>query len=395
MMMNWTFHSRPPSNEEPADIAWPSCGTRIHPGCGWALAGLAWLLATGWAWAGSWVRPVDLRVLEDPAGGVQVEWTRAQGPPQLAGWHLERREPDGAVVRVTAERVEPGLFDSEATRYRVHDTGTKAQAGDGLTYRLVVVDPELHEWPTAFVAFQVAAQERPPAEPAATPARILTAPKAAAAKSTAGNRIRIVVTNDGLYRLTSAQIAASLQGYDAARVEQAITRTNLALTCGGQPVAWRAAGGGTSLLFFGQAYRDVYTDRNVYWLQIGRGQAMPASNRTTSTVASEGWFWDTARVEQDTVFGSYLPGGVDDDYFVWTAGSLTAPAATWQWTTAVPLTDAHPAVSAGTVTAHLVSIYDGPPELDNRTRIAANGEWIGDQRWAETGACLKRRTPTI
>ncbi len=39
-------------------------------------------------------------------------------------------------------------------------------------------------------------------------------------------------------------------------------------------MAWRAEESGAALLFFGQAYRNIYTDRNVYWLEPGSGLAM-------------------------------------------------------------------------------------------------------------------------
>ena len=323
------------------------------------------------------------RVVVTAEGGVVVEWTRTAGPRQLLGWHVERQLPGGGALRLTAARVEAGLFDSPATVYRFRDAGATARAGDGVAYRLVAVDPELREWPGEFTEQTVlAAEETPAVTPAVTFRRQAAPARLAAAAATVGSRVRIGVTNDGLYRLSAASIAAVLQGYDEAQVAEAILQTNLALSCGGAAVAWRAEAGGAALLFFGQAYRDTYTDRNVYWLEPGTGLAMGSTNRATAAVADDPWFWETVRAERDLYFMPYAPGGTADDYFVWSGQQLTSPSASWAWTTHVALADLHPAVKTGTVTAHLISAYDGAPVLDNRTRLTAAGQLLDDRLWA-------------
>ena len=334
---------------------------------------------------------VSLRVVAAAAGGVDLEWTRNAGPPGGPGWHVERQRPGGGALRVTDERVDAGLFDAPSCVYRFHDASVSARAGDVVSYRLVTVDPELREWPAPFESYVVEAvpEAAPPAR--ATSRMSPEIPSPAVAKSSAGSRVRIVVTNDGLVRLTASQIAAALAGFDEAQVAQAIAQTNLALSCGGAPVAWRGEAAGAALLFFGQAYRDTYTDRNVYWLQPGPGLAMAFSNRATASVAADPWFWETARAEQNLYFMPYAPGGVEDDYFVWTGRQLTAPSASWSWTTNVPLTDLHPGVKTGTVTALLIGAYDGEPAFDNHTRLSSAGQllddrfWAGDERLAQSG----------
>lgn len=99
----------------------------------------------------------SIRVVEDPGGGVTVEWTRNVTPFQLLGWYVDRQLPDGGVLRVTTERVDPGLFDSPASVYRIHDASAGARAGDSVVYRLVSVDPKLREMPAAFASFVVEA----------------------------------------------------------------------------------------------------------------------------------------------------------------------------------------------------------------------------------------------
>ncbi len=343
---------------------------------------LGWMLVV-WAglpevWAQVDVPAVSFRVVESASGGVDVEWTRDAGPPWLLGWHVETQRPDGEVVRLTEERIEAGLFDSPSSVYRFHDADSAAQVGDRVSYRVVRVDPENREWASTFSFVEVETKE------VDLPSMTLEAPpsKAVARQASVGTRVRMAITNEGLYRVTAAQLAAVLQGSTTAQVAQAISQTNFSLTCGGSNVAWRAEVGGAAILFFGQAYRNMYTDRNVYWLDMGPGLAMSSSNRATASVAENPWFWETTRMEKNVNFSEYLPGGVEDDYFVWTGRQLTTPSTNWLWTTNVPVADIHPNVRLGTVTAHLISAWDGAVELDNHTRLSVAGQLIDDRRWA-------------
>ena len=61
----------------------------------------------------------SIRVTENPRGGVALEWMREPGPAPLLGWHVERLQPDGGMVRLNTARVEAGLFDPPATIYRI------------------------------------------------------------------------------------------------------------------------------------------------------------------------------------------------------------------------------------------------------------------------------------
>ena len=349
-------------------------------------------------WAGAWLGACGLvpsgsaamRAVASAEGGVAVEWERAPGPVPVLGWHVERALPGGAALRVTEARVEAGLFDAPSTVYRFRDASAPARVGDSVAYRLVAVDPELREWPSDFFSVVVEAESARIAPPAEERRK-----RAALAKdagpSTVGTRVRIAVTNDGLFWLSAAKIAGVLTGYSEAQVAQAIAQNQFALSCGGEPVAWRAQTGGAGMFFFGQAVRDTYDRRGFYWLDPGPGLAMSNRDGRTAQVAADPWFWDTVRAEDNPFFVPYMPGGIDDDYWVWTGRSVSSPTAVWSWSNAVSLADAHPAVKTGTVTAYLASGYDGTPALDNRTRLLAGGglvsdrQWPGDERLVQSG----------
>lgn len=194
--------------------------------------------------------------------------------------------------------------------------------------------------------------------------------------------LRLVVADSGLYRISASQIADGLTGWAEVQARQAIAQTNFVLSCGGTAVAWRAESGDAALLFFGQAYRDIYTDRNVYWLEPGPGLAMASADQATSEIAIEPWFWESTRVEQNILFRPNLHGGLEDDYFMWFGQQLTAPLTDWLWTCEVPLIDRHPDVREAMVTAYLASGHDGPAAFENRTRLLADGQLLDDRQWS-------------
>jgi hypothetical protein len=325
----------------------------------------------------------SMRVLEQPAGGIAVEWVREPGPAQVLGWHVERQLPDGGPLRLTTDLVEAGIFDSPSTLYRVEEASASARAADTVWVRLIPVDLELREWAAEFVPVTVEPAPAPPPARTVKAALPETAPVARAmASSGVGPQVRITLKEEGLYRLTAAEIASVLEGSNEAQVATAIAQTNLALTCGGDVVAWRGEAGGAALRFVGLAYRNTYTDRNVYWLTAGPGLAMETEDGSTALAAADPWFWETTRAEENVAFQAYLPGDETDDYFVWSGNQVVSPDTSWTWSSPVTLVDQHPAVTSGDVTAYLVSSYDGTPALDNRTRLSVPGQLLADQQWA-------------
>ena len=363
------------------------------PGSAWhrqriCLAGIV-LFSCFWTWTaraeGAAPPVAAIRVLENPTGGVWFEWTRAAGPERMTGWHLERQQPDGRFIRLTETRVDPGLFDPPDSVYRIHDATARVPAGNRITCRLVIVDLELQEWPTADAACEVehaTAEFRSEPGTGSADAFPETA-SPASVRAAQGNRMRIVLKTNGLYRLTAGQIASVFAGYTEQQAAQGIVQTNFVLSCGGTSVAWRAEADGAALLFFGQAYRDMYTDRNVYWLESGPGLAMPIRNGVTSETAVDPWFWETARAEHNDYYRPFLTGAVEDDYFIWSGQLITTPQTSWQWTTNVPLTDLHPVARQGVVTAHLIG--DTEPAYTNHTRLYAGGELLDDRLWPGRG----------
>ena len=85
------------------------------------------------------------------------------------------------------------------------------------------------------------------------------------------DRVRISFIEEGLYRVTAAELAVAT-GWDEAEVVTAIATTNLALSCGGKEVAWLEHEG--AMVFYGERNKSIYAPESVYWVTPGVGRAM-------------------------------------------------------------------------------------------------------------------------
>jgi uncharacterized repeat protein (TIGR01451 family) len=103
------------------------------------------------------------------------------------------------------------------------------------------------------------------------------------------DRLRIQVTDPGLYKVTSADLVKGLRLTEA-RARGLIRAMGLELTSQGKAVAYLPAADGSALYFYGQSIDSVYTTDNVYWLRVGKGTAMkvavtePSATTTSATV---------------------------------------------------------------------------------------------------------------
>lgn len=162
------------------------------------------------------------------------------------------------------------------------------------------------------------------------------------------SQLRILVNAPGLYKLTVTEMADAF-GMKANVIENYLRKGKLALSNGGQPVAYLVAKDNSALYFYGQGLDTVYTDTNVYWLGVGDALLMATRNTTLPKPDSEArTFPSTQRWSKNLsadVLKKFTPllaltGEPDSDYWYWgyvylngttrlmfSSGSLDAPSA--------------------------------------------------------------------
>ncbi len=152
-----------------------------------------------------------------------------------------------------------------------------------------------------------------------------------------GPRVRIEVTEDGLYQVSSIDLArlGLMDGGASPRSLQLWCRGNQVPFTIVRPNAPRVSGietrstdrGRFFLRFYGTAAQSPYTTANVYWITAaGMGGArmgsrdaspLPGQNET------QGWFDETVRREENEGTWDQTPGAPDAEFWFWER--LTAP----------------------------------------------------------------------
>ena len=188
--------------------------------------------------------------------------------------------------------------------------------------------------------------------------------------------LRITVPETGLYQLTYANLLAAGFPLDS---------VNLQLTNRSIPIATLPIGlddgqfeAGDAILFFGEAYEDVYTDQNVYWLTIGSGMEMGNLAETHPSATPATQFATTTYLEENNYYWNTMPDGAGKDHWFW--GNRISPNtdgldSVHYITTTLPTLAASPTV---TLRAQL----EGFTALTHQTRLYLNNTLIDTQSWA-------------
>ena len=209
------------------------------------------------------------------------------------------------------------------------------------------------------------------------------------------SQLRILVNAPGLYKLTVAEIADAF-GVKTNVIENYLRKGKLALSNGGQPVAYAVAKDNSALYFYGQGLDTVYTDANVYWLGVGDALLMTTRNTTLPKPDSVSrTFQFTQRWTKNLsadVLKKFIPwlaltGEPDGDYWYW--GHVYLEPGTSSVTFSSGELDAPGAVNTGLATV-AVELRGGsesttPTSIpDHHVEVSVNGVVVGSGQFNGT-----------
>lgn len=180
--------------------------------------------------------------------------------------------------------------------------------------------------------------------------------------------LRIIISETGLYQLPFADLLTAGFSTD--------DPTNLRLTNRGKSIATLVSD--DALLFFGEAYEDLYTTENVYWLTVGAGIEMGTVNESHPTASVAAHFSNTVHLEENTLYWNTMPSGEGEDHWFW--GERISPNASGL-ESARTFTATLPTVSS-TPTVTLRVQLKGYTTLDHKTRISLNEHLVDEQIWS-------------
>jgi uncharacterized repeat protein (TIGR01451 family) len=194
-------------------------------------------------------------------------------------------------------------------------------------------------------------------------------------------RLRLLLRETGLYRLTYAQLAAAGAPVDA------LDPRTLALSHLGQEAAIQVEGEADgsfdptdAILFYGQAIDSPHTRQNVYWLSWGEAEGLRMAARDARPDGSAPlatYFIATLNLEQDGAYHSQRPSGPDADHWYFPGYIIGSGApASGHYPFELPL------LSTEQVSSTVQVLYRGfSATIAHRCQTRLNGVLLDDATW--------------
>ncbi len=188
---------------------------------------------------------------------------------------------------------------------------------------------------------------------------------------------RLLVRQDGLYRVTFDSLAAA--GLDFSGVQSG----ELALSVSGKPVPIRtsrngAFGPGDYFEFVAQALDTLYTDTNVYHLAVDRRGALRIGSdmsKPKSTAVAATAYLETTQFESNREYSYSSPNG--DPWYDTRLLAFTSPA---EYSFQVPV-DALQASSGAALDISMWGVTNLPLDPDHHVQVRLNGVQVADTRF--------------
>ena len=188
--------------------------------------------------------------------------------------------------------------------------------------------------------------------------------------------MKIEIEDDGLYFVSSTEIASGL-GLPPGQVRLAIRHGELALSTGGEAVAWRGDEN-QGVYFFAERGSSSYSARNVYWLDHAAGEKMDVAAAGAAGLGAT-TFEAAAHREVDSFSVTVVPDSSLEDFYYWAfvmAGNPTSGTAS----VAIDVDDPVAGGSAR-LTLELQGLTSTPAAIDHQALARLNGVEIGSTSW--------------
>ncbi|MFC1463046.1 SdrD B-like domain-containing protein, partial [Verrucomicrobiota bacterium] len=197
------------------------------------------------------------------------------------------------------------------------------------------------------------------------------------------NTVKIVVDRTGPVIISATQLA-ELAGVRAGHIRRLLNRRRVALSSQRRTIPYVVADKGAALLFYGEKYESVYTDRNVYWLTAGRGETMASVAGSAPAIGPVTVFTDHAHAETERYPVTALIREPEADYWLWdwflggnpsygrkTFGIIAPGAA---------------ATGEAMLSVHMQGASDAGAEGEHGIKVSLNGAFVGQDAWSGKNA---------
>ena len=341
-------------------------------------------------------------------GEVIVRWDTASEFDTL-GFNLLRLDPvTGEYKQVNSGLLPAVLKPHRGGRYTIKDTG----ASPDKTYTYKLVEVEIFGREISYGPFTVSAgkkkdingtglfpdytrEERKQPQLRKALGEGIKSAQQLSAVATVGDRIKISVTDKGIYYV-DAGVISSLLGIPPTEVYPLINSGQLSLSNRGKQVAYLPATNNAGMYFYATGIESVYTKENIYWIDRGTGTLMRVVHGAgPQPLTGEGSFADTVHFEQDLDPWETLFNDPNADYWFWSQlfASSYYTDSPWSYTFDVPqISDAE---SAAAFKVNLYGGSDAGVSNDHHVVVSLNGEPIAEEWWSGVTAHTIRATSSL
>jgi len=193
--------------------------------------------------------------------------------------------------------------------------------------------------------------------------------------------LKIPVTQDGLYRITQADLSDS--GItDAASIDPSTFQIfNL-----GKEIAIKTVTDkeGYAVEFFAQGIDNQFTGTNVYWLEWGDSQGRRINaidGKLTGSGEKIDYFDETLYIEENHFLWEKTPNAPEQDYCFWEKIEYSGSASREYYVTV------NSPVQGKTAVIRI--IYQGRSSVNRYTSVKLNGTQIGEDSWSNDAAHIQ------
>lgn len=191
-----------------------------------------------------------------------------------------------------------------------------------------------------------------------------------------GTKSKASTCGKGIFFI-DAEILFAFPGTDIAKMTG---NSQLKITSAGLEVPYLVAEDKSGIYFYGQELKNVYTDKNVYWLEKRAGKGMEIISGTgPSPATGNESFFDIVHSEEDMWAATTLFTDPDTDYWMWDYVVADDPV----YATVTFTADAHsvaPVTGNATLAVHL----HGATNTDHHAVVSVNGTAVGESSWYGT-----------
>jgi len=194
--------------------------------------------------------------------------------------------------------------------------------------------------------------------------------------------LKIPVAQDGLYRITQADLSDSGITNDAASIDP----STFQIFYLGKEIAIKTVTDkeGYAVEFFAQGIDNQFTGTNVYWLEWGdlQGRRINAiDGKLTGSGEKTDYFDETLYIEENHTLWEKTPNAPEQDYCFWEKIEYTGSASREYYVTV------NSPVQGKTAVIRI--IYQGRSSVNRHTAVKLNGTQIGEDSWSNDAAHIQ------